>query len=511
MTTSVRILLPLTMLATLTAFGAPLSAVAQQKCLMIAHAGLGAGEETLDPTFSSLERSVHLNLFDSLVRSQREGSRVVFTTNGIAESWRVLPGGTHWEFKIRPGVKFHDGSVMTAADVAFTINHIVDPKGKTELAQEFTGILSAEARDAQTVIVTTDKNNVDTIASLSRAYIVPKKYFESAGAKGFADKPIGSGPFKLVSWVPGDETKLEAFAGYWGGAPRVPCAVFKTVKENATRVAMLKSGQADLVNNLPPGLYHELTKDAELTTFIFRDPQHVMIGLDSRSGPFKDVRVRQAVNHAVNRQEIYEKLFQAFARPGSGLIADSLPGYEPSVEQIFPYDPEKAKKLLAEAGYPNGFSTEIIYTPGRYLLGDQTIQAVAGYLGAVGIKVTATPADGGARMKSIREGKVPGMFQTSCLNQKLDPGACLGLWVYKEAGRGWYWPDFNIDARYAEQSHELNAETRVKELARLNKVIVEKAPFLWLLHENTGWAMRKGITLAPNPFGYIDLRNLKQG
>ena len=486
-------------------------ATAQQKCLTIAQAGLGAGEETLDPTFSSLERSVHLNLFDSLVRSQREGSRVVFSPSGIAESWHVLPGGTQWEFKIRSGVKFHDGSLLTALDVAFTINRIVDPKAKTELAQEFTGILQAEAKDANTVIVTTDKNNVDTVASLSRAYIVPKKYFEAVGPKGFADKPVGSGPFKLSSWVPGDETKLEAFPGYWGTAPRVPCVVFKTVKENATRVAMLKSGQADLINNLPPGLYHELAKDPQLTTFIFRDPQHVMIGLDARTGPFKDVRVRQAVNYAVNRPEIYEKLFQGFARPGSGLIADSLPGYETTLEQVFPYDPGKAKKLLAEAGYTNGFSTELMYTPSRYLLGDQTIQAVAGYLGAIGVKVTTTAADGGARMKSIREGKVPGMFQTSCLNQKLDPGACLGLWVYKESGRGWYWPDFNIDAMYVAQSHELNAENRAKELARLDRTVVENAPFLWLLHENTGWAMKKGLTLSPNPFGYIDLRNLKVG
>ena len=498
----------LTLLLIPVLLGPASDAVAQPKCLVIAQAGLGAGEDTLDPTLRDVEKSVHLNLFDALVRAELRNGRVVFTPSGIAESWRVLPGGTQWEFKIRRGVKFHDGSPLEAADVAFTINRVVDPKAKTDLAEEFTGIVSAEARDDATVVVTTAKDNVDTAASLSRAYIVPKKYFESVGPKAFADKPIGSGPFKFVSWVPGDETRLEAFPGYWGGAPKVPCVTFKTVKENATRAAMLKAGQADIVNSLPPAQYAELARDGRWTTTIFPDMQHVLFGLDGRSGPFQDIRVRQAVNFAVNRKEIFEKLFQGFARPVSGLIADTLAGYDESVEQVFPYDPARAKKLLADAGYASGFSTGMIFTPGRYLLGDQTVQAVTGYLEAVGIKVTATPADGGARLKAIREGKVPGMFQTSCLNQKLDPGACFGLWVWKK-GRGFYWPDFNVDEQYERQAHDLNMERRAQELARLNRTVVERAPFLWLLHENTGWAMVKSVSLAPNLYGYIDLRNLK--
>jgi peptide/nickel transport system substrate-binding protein len=479
--------------------------------IVIANTGMAADVSTLDPLVESIVFEVNYNLFDLIVKIDRqyEGGQAVFKvsdTKSIVTSWERIDD-TSWEMKVRSGVTFHDGSPLTAEDVVFSINHALDPAFASKLVTQLAGITGAELVDDETFILKTEAARAGTVEELSRVAVVPSDYYTKVGPEKFAEQPIGSGPYKFVEWVKGDHVTLEAYDGYWGGAPAIKRVVFRYVPEDATRAAAIKSGEADLVNNIPPALYADLEADPNVHAFIYHGMQHILFGLDGRTPPFSDPRVRQAMMYAIDRGEIIDTLFEGkFARPITGLIAEGLPGYDPALEDYYSYDPDKARQLLADAGYADGFETELLYTPGRYAQIDDVVQALTGYLADVGITVKLMPAEGGQRLQMIREGTVPGIFSTSCLNEQADPGACIDLWADKEAGRGWYWPDFNLDEESAQQRMTFDLEERTTLLKDINQQLVELAPFIWMYHENNGWASTPGLVIEPTWEGYTELR-----
>jgi len=485
---------------------------ASRDSLTIADSGGAAAPTTLDPLFESSERSVHLNVFDPLIRTGLQGGgrfqRILYSP-WIAESWRSMGDGSQWEIRIRDGVRFHDGTSLTADDVAFSLNHLLDPSFKSRFASQFSGILGAQAKDRLTVTVRTDGIQAATIPMLTRLYIVPRAYYTRVGTRAFAERPVGSGPYKFVSWSRGDQrVALEAFPSYWHGAPAIPRVTFWSVAEAATRVALLKAGQVDLINSVPPVLYEDLRHDSNVAVFVFQSSQHAAIAIDGRKPPFSDVRVRRAMNFAVNRNELISQVFHGFARPVTGAIAQGLPGYDPAVEQVYRYDPAHAKQLLADAGFPNGFSTELMYSPGGLFLINETVQALTGYYQRVGIRVTPVAAETALRLERIRRGEVPGLFQTAIRNEELDADNILGLWFWKGQGtRGFYWPDLNANELIAQEQKELDPKKRVPILAEINKMVVDAAPFIFLYEENEGWAMRKGLQFQPRYDGIILLHN----
>jgi len=479
--------------------------------IVVANAGMAAQVSTLDPLVESIVFDVNLNLFDLAVRIDREyidGKAVLgfSETKGVVTSWQILDETT-WELKVRTGITFHDGSPLTAEDLAFSINHALDPAFGSKLVTQLSGITGAEAVDDETLLLKTEVARVGTIEELARVAVVPSDYYQKVGAAAFAEQPIGSGPYKFVEWVKGDHVTLEAYDGYWGGAPAIKRVVFRYVAEVATRAAAIKSGDAQLVNDISPTLFADLEKDPNVHAFVHNGMQHIVFGMDGRTPPFSDVRVRQAVNFAIDRQEIIDELFAGkFARQVTGEIAEGLPGYDPAVEEVYTYDPDKARALLADAGYADGFETELLYTPGRYAMLDEMVQAITGYLAEVGITVKPMPAEGGQRLQMIREGTVPGIFSTSLLNEQADPGAIIDLWAEKEAGRGWYWPDTDVDAECHAQRQEFDPVKRAEMLRELNAKLVEQAPFIWMHHENQGWASMPGLVIEPTWEGYTDLR-----
>jgi len=480
--------------------------------ITIATAGIAANVSTLDPLFDSVVKETIVNMFDVLVKIEREevGGQRVFNLSdkGIATSWQPVDDRT-WEIKIRSGVTFHDGSPLTAEDVVFSINYILDPTQEVPLASQLTGITGAEFVDDETFLLKTETPLASAISKLARVFVVPSDHYEAVGAEAFSENPIGSGPYKFVEWVKDDHITLEANADYWGGAPAVSRAVFRHVPEDATRAAAIKSGEANIVNNIPPALYADLVADANVSAFIFNGMQHILFGLDGQKPPFDDPRVRQAVMYAVNREEIINSLFQGlFARPITGLVAEGLLGYDPALEQVYSYNPDKARELLAEAGYADGFSTQLLYSPGRYAQGTETVQVIIANLAEVGINVEPMTAEGAQRLQMIREGTVPGIFSTSCLNETGDPSGCLDLWASKDQGRGWYWPDFNLDTEIAQQNATFDETERAELVQEINRQLTDMAPFIWMHHENIGWAVTKGIQFEPTWEGYTDLRNL---
>ena len=494
------------------AFG--MSAVVAQGSdqVTVATSGVAATVNTLDPLFDSNTSEVVINLFDSLVMIERrmvDGQpRFEVTDQGVATSWRPVDDTT-WEFTIRSGITFHDGSALTAGDVAFSINQILDPDYQSRRAAVIPGIAGAEAIDDETVHVFTEFPLANAVLVLSRIQIVPEAYYRELGSEAFSEAPIGSGPYAFDSWSRGDFVSLKAYEDYWQGQPAFDRAVFRNVTEASGRAVAIRSGQAQIVNNIPPSLFADLENDQGVQTLIFEGNQHVLFGIDGREGPLADVRVRQAIMFAIDREEIIEVLYDGqFARSVTGIIMQGLPGYDAALEQRYPYDPERARDLLVEAGYADGFTTQMLYSPGVLAQIDELVQAYIGYLSDVGITLQLDAAESGSRLQRIRDGEVPGIFQTACGNQSADPAHCFNLWINESTGRGWYWPGaFDLDVELVNLAGELDEQARAERFEEFNDLVATQVPFIFAHHENTGWATSTDIEFTPTWQGYTDLRN----
>ncbi|MFN8523924.1 MAG: ABC transporter substrate-binding protein [Chloroflexota bacterium] len=482
--------------------------------IVIAHAGQNAQEVSMDPNFESTEATVHLNMFDTLVRPTRSDTdppKFGFEP-GLAESWKSVDPTT-WEVKLR-AAKFHDGSDVSGEDVKYTFDFVTNkdnpPDVRSRMAANgvFEGLTEVQVVDPRTVRIKTSQPLPTFEPKLSRLYIVPKAYHQKVGPLEFGLKPVGTGPFKFASWSKGEQVVLEAFDGYWGGAPAIKKATFKQVIESAQRANMLKAGQADLVNDIPPNMFEGLKTEGKYETIVLKSMQHVLMGIDARQGPLADVRVRQAINYAVNRDEMIERLFKGFARRAVTTVADGLPGFTAQVNSMYPFDLEKARRLMAEAGHPNGFETGLLFSEGRLFLGREWTQAVVGYLEKLNIRATIETADGAQRLQRIREGKVPGLFLTSLLNQDIDAESPFRLWLSKK-GRGFYWPQLEVDGEIEAQRSELNADKRRTVLEEINRKAVEHACFLFSHFENAGWAATKGLQVGLRHDGYILLHKAR--
>jgi peptide/nickel transport system substrate-binding protein len=334
------------------------------------------------------------NVFDALVEWGFDGK----ITPGIAESWKV--DGTTITFKIRSGVKFHNGDAVTADDVKFSFDTIKSKDLNSGSASNFAAVDSATVVDPNTVQVKLsriDARIFDTIAN--NLSILPAKYYQSVGQAGFIAKPIGSGPFKFVSWTKDDRVTMEANTDYWAGSykgkPLAKTLIFRAIPTAATRVAELKAGSADIIQDLPSDQVEPL-KSAGFNVVESKSPVYNWAFFNTAATtdaakPLKDARVRQAMNMAVDTATIIKTVLGGHARQLAAGITDLTDGYTSDLKP-FTFDQAKAKSLLADAGYPTGFSIDADISNTAK---PDVAQAVIAQLGQVGIKVnlTALPTD----------------------------------------------------------------------------------------------------------------------
>lgn len=364
-------------------FGMAFGAARDKDTLVIAQ---GVDPTSLDPMnhFDAPSFNVCLNIYDTLL--QRDANIKIEPL--LAESYKLIDDLT-WEFKLRKGVKFHNGEDFNAAAVKFNLERLADPKNK--LSQKvLIGVLDrVDIINDYTVRLITKKPypTLDARLCLYGGMIAPK-YLQEKGPEYLATHPVGTGPYKFVKWVKDDELVLEAFDNYWRGIPKIKRVVFKPIPEATTRVASLQTREADIIVNVPP----HLTKlvDWKGRSFVSKVPsvRVIYMGFDTlKPGPVADKRVRQAIAHAVNMDAIIKEVLGGNGiRLGTLLTKDHF-GYDPTIKP-YPYDPEKVKKLLAEAGYANGFDFVLNSPADRYLKDKEVAEAVVGYLRKVGINAS---------------------------------------------------------------------------------------------------------------------------
>jgi peptide/nickel transport system substrate-binding protein len=340
-------------------------------------------------------------VYDYLVGCTDDGQ--LSSAGGIAEKWQEAADQLSWTFWLRPGVKFHDGTELTAEDVKFSIDSLFDPKALTGLLGPVrTAYKELQIQDRHTVVIHLKRPSVFlpwtfSCADGSLGMILPKKHFDQVGADGFARNPVGSGPYKVVKNAIGSSIQLEAVAQHWrDGVPKYKTMRFMLVPEESTRLAQLQTGEADLiaisrerVPEVTAAGFHVFSKLNDQVVVIYMQQQWDQV-------PVADKRVRQALNLAIDKAAIMKFVFGGQGVPvamypiGSyGVAAGADPTLEP-----YPYDPGKAKQLLAEAGYPEGFETKIY----AYVTSDlpelhRLAEAVADYLAKVGVRAKITPMD----------------------------------------------------------------------------------------------------------------------
>ena len=223
-------------------------------------------------------------------------------------------------------------------------------------------------------------------------YVLPAATYQSMGAEKFALSPVGTGPYKFVEWVRDSHVTMERFDGYWRGNAAIQTTEFRPIAEDATRVSSLQAGELDIAALIPPTDIPPIQGNSKLDVRSVRSNRTIFVGMNCFKEPFTNVKVRQALNYAVDVQSIIKNVLGGHAYENPGPIAYGVFGYDPNLKP-YGYDPEKAKSLLKDAGYPNGFSTVLDTPQGRYLDDVEVSQAIAGQLAEVGVKVTVQPAE----------------------------------------------------------------------------------------------------------------------
>lgn len=340
---------------------------------------------TLDPhlQWNTDSYSVYRNIFDNLLTRDASGTIVP----QIATEW-TYENDTTITFKIRDDVTFQDGTKLTAEDVVFSISRIIDPALKSPQLSQFDQIATAEAVDATTVKVTTKSPYPALLAQLVKLSIVPKAYVEQVGDQEFNLKPMGSGPYKLVEWQKGIATNLEAYDDYWRGQPPFEKVVFRAVPDVSTRIADLRTGKADLIRDVPPDQAASLESDASTQLLSGPTERVGYLYLNAEAGPTKDLRVRQAIAYAIDKQGIVDALLEGYGAAVNIVGAEPIFGFTEEVEG-YPYDPDKAVELIKEAG-AEGATVEFLTSPSY---SRALVEAIQQMLNEVGLNVEISSSD----------------------------------------------------------------------------------------------------------------------
>jgi peptide/nickel transport system substrate-binding protein len=389
----------------------------------------------------------------------------------LAESWTVSADQRVYEFKLREGLRFHNGDAFTAEDVKFSFH-----RAKGKLLQQ--RVREVEVAGSHRIRFHLHEPWPDFLSFYAgvvtgASWIVPKKYVEQVGPDGFKRQPVGLGPYKFVSHTPGVELVMEAFEGYWRKVPTVKRIVFKSVTDASTRMAMLKRGEVDIAYLLDAPDAKELKRDPNLKlafsggiAIFFLD---FLDQWDPKS-PWHDRRVRLAANYAIDRRALSDAETLGASRPAGNIVPRAFEFALPI--EPYPYDPGKARQLLAEAGYPNGFDAgEFHQLPPYFSLGEGIID----YFRAVGIRMKMRPMERAAYFALIQSKKAKGVCV--CTSALYGNAASRMSEVVPSDGTYAYGGYPDIDALYKQQAQETDRRKREAMLHQIQRTLHERVRF----------------------------------
>ena len=389
-------------------------------------------------------------------------------TPSLAESWTISPDQRSYEFKLREGLRFHNGDPFTAEDVKFSFERA---KGKLlhDKVKEVTVVSPARVRFTLHEPWPDFMSYYGSVVS-GAGWVVPKKYVEQVGPDGFKKQPVGLGPYKFVSHTPGVELVMEAFEGYWRKMPSVKRVVFKMVPESTTRVAMLKRGEVDVAYLLEGPQALDVKRDPNLRVafsggiaVFFLD----FLEMWDPKSPWADQRVRLAASLALDRRSLSEAETLGASKPVGNFVPRTFEFALPL--EPHPYDPARARKLLAEAGYPNGFDAgELHQLPPYFSLGE----AIVSYFGAVGIRMRMRPMERAAYYTALQSKKLRGVCV--CSQALYGNAASRMSEIIPSDGTYAYGGFPDLDALYKQQARETDRKKREALLHQIQQTVYDR-------------------------------------
>jgi len=501
------------MLLLLATFAASFSSSVQAADLKI---GLAADISSIDPHYLNIGPNIALSshLFDALVNVNAKGQLVP----GLAVSWRAVDPIT-WEFKLRPGVSFHDGTPLTAEDVVFSLERpgtlAASPGPFTTYTKQIVG---KKIVDPSTLHLKTAKPYGALPLDMSTIFIVSKKAALKATTDEFnnGQAAIGTGPFKFVRFQRGDRVELARNPSYWGDKVVWDKVTLRIITSSAPRMAALLAGDVDVIESVPTTDIANLKRNAAFSLAQTVSWRTIFWTLDQsdRPSPFitdaagkplpknplRDPRVRLAISQSINRTALVARTMEGLAQPASNLVAPGIFGYNAALKAQT-YNPEGAKKLLAEAGYPNGFNITLHGPNNRYINDEQVIQTMAQFLSRVGIraKVTTMPLAvyfGRARagefsMALLGWGTLAGDFGLRTLVGTPDAATGWGSWNWGK------YSNPAADLLVSRALASVDANTREALARDAAQLVMQDNAIIPMHHQVASWAMRKGIQTTP--------------
>jgi peptide/nickel transport system substrate-binding protein len=472
---------------------------------------------SLDPLYSDLGSDVATaeNTFESMIRFDAK----LRIQPSLAVSWKLLDPLT-WEIKLRPGVTFHDGSALTAGDVAYSLNRARNiPNSPGPLASFVRPVKEAEIVDPLTLRIHTVAPTPLLMDMIGRIFILPASLGTTVANEDFnsGKAMIGTGPYRFRSSAPGDNVVWTAFPGYWGPKPEFGTVTVKFLANPASRSAALLSGSVDVIEQIPPSDIEIFQKRDDLTLYDAVSTRVVYVGMDQgrddspfitdKDGkpmtvnPLKDRRVRLALSKMINRQAIVERVLSGAGEATGQIVPDGMGGYDPTLKPVV-FDPAGAKQLLAEAGYKDGFGLTLHSSNNRFPNDSQLAQALGQMFSRGGLRVNGVevvPYNVYAPAATQRKYSLFIFSYGSVASSSLN--GLTGVLATYDAAKGTgslnraRYSNTAFDAVLAHASAEFDEPKRGALLAEATKIAMDDAAILPLYWQKLYWAARKGFVV----------------
>jgi peptide/nickel transport system substrate-binding protein len=400
------------------------------------------------------DRSLMDHISDTLLRWVAPGKLAPF----LATSWSNIDPLT-WELHLREGVTFQDGEPFDAESVKFSYETVLDPANKAPARADHTFVDHVQVIDPHTVRIITKTPYPTAPNQFTMLHMMPPAYVRKVGIDAYRQHPVGTGPYKFVEHVRDDHVTLQAWDGYWGGPQPIKTIIYRPIKEDAARVAALLAGEVDMVMDVPPEMVPLIQRTKGMAVKMVPSARVYVMTLSTLFPDYPTTKqpVREAINYGIDRASLNKNILGGTGAPSSWINPNTF-GFNPDLKPL-PYDPARAKKLLAEAGYPGGVDLVLDAPAGKYVKDKEIAEAMAGQLSQAGIRTTVKTYEWGVLTKRIWSHQASPLALFAWGDTRGDPGSVNKLVL--QTGATWsQGKDAKLDALIDRIEGEMNPETR---------------------------------------------------
>lgn len=453
---------------------------------------------TFDPGWATVtnDNIQHFFLMDNLLFRTPEGDLIPW----LAVAYKAI-SQTEWEFTLREGVKFHNGEVFDGNAVKHSFDRLFRADDPSPARARYNTIKEIRVVSPYTTRIITENPDPLLPARISMLPIVPPKYHNERGRSHFSANPVGTGPYKFKEWVKDSRIVLEANPDYWKGKPKVDTIIFRPIPEYSTRLALLRTGEVDLITHVIPDDAAKLKTTPGIKVHVTPILRTMELLMRPDLRPLDNKLVRQAINYAINKESIVKDILGGYGEVAKAqVIGPMYFGYNPNLKP-YPYDPAKARELLAQAGYKDGFELTF-YTPaGRYTLDKEIAEAISAQLRQVGIRVSLQPMEWGVYAQKQQDKAFAHLNLFAFMNTMYDAdGVLQGLFRSGVIwGVGPYWSNKRIDDIIDQARATVDQNVRLKLYHEAAEILRDEAPVVFLHHLTEIYAVREGVNFIARP------------